>query len=43
VLERASDWQGSRTTWEEIDASQAAGWLARNAHEIPEELREQIV
>ena len=43
VLERAADWQGSPTTWEEVAAWRAAAWLALNAHAIPEGLHEQIV
>jgi hypothetical protein len=33
ILHRWSQWQGSRPTYEEIDAATAAAWLVRNGYE----------
>ena len=39
ILNQWSDWQGSRETYREISASEAAAWLVRNGHEnTPAEL-----
>jgi hypothetical protein len=32
VLHRTSQWQGSGESWDEVTASDAAGWLSRNDH-----------
>jgi hypothetical protein len=36
VLNRWSQWQGSSESWIKLSASDAAGWLVENEHELPD-------
>lgn len=40
ILHRCSQWQGSRPSWNRVTASEAAEWLTRNEHPIPDDLAE---
>lgn len=38
ILEHTSQWQGRLPTWRRVDPAEAAEWLIRCGHDVPEEL-----
>ena len=42
IVNRWSQWQGSRESYQEVRPSEAAIWLVRNEHDVPDELEQYV-